>query len=249
LLDCLASGPNLERVRRALKKRLKQLGELRDTHVQLVFVHAYLDHFPEIQVVEKYLEKRERKLVKDAARNVRRLPLKKLCKWIQRISEELTEQEETAELRKRRLAALTKAARQAFDAVLEHRAAVDPRRPSTIHRTRISFKKFRYMLETLAPLVPGLGARELRALALYQRRMGRIQDFEVLQGMLTAFLEHTPGAECVLERFRTFLSKARRQAIRQFLARADQVYGFWPASKGLHLQVGTGGKVRVLEGI
>jgi CHAD domain-containing protein len=228
LLECLTPGPELDRARRTLKKRLKQLSELRDTHVQLVFVRAQLDRFPEMQIVEKYLRKRERKLVKDAARKVRRLRLKKLYKWVRRIAGQLTGKEETAELRAQRLYVLSHAVGQSFEAVLEQRTAVDPGRPATIHRTRIGFKKFRYMLETLAPLVPGLGARELRALAWYQRRMGNIQDLEVLQAMLTGFLKHTPGAESVLQRFRTFLSNARRRAIQRFLARADQVYEFWP---------------------
>jgi CHAD domain-containing protein len=50
----------------------------------------------------------------------------------------------------------------------------------TVHQTRIAFKRFRYMLESLSPAITGPSRRQLRALAYYQRKMGIIQDHEVL---------------------------------------------------------------------
>ena len=78
---------------------------------------------------------------------------------------------------------------RAFSRTRQLRARIDPRDTRTIHRTRVAFKKFRYMVEALAEYLPG-GDRPSAwpAMRHYQTMMGEIQDAEVLLRTLDKFL-------------------------------------------------------------
>jgi CHAD domain-containing protein len=119
--------------------------------------------------------------------------------------------------------------------VVRRRQAIDPANASTIHRTRIAFKKFRYIVESLSPDVTGFGKRELRALAYYQRRMGNLQDLEVVQQCITSFVQKHAGMEGLLKPFVGYLKARRARALRSFLRSADDLFEFWPPR-----QVGNG---------
>ena len=51
-----------EKARRVLKRRMKALGDLRDTHVQRLFIQCRMARFPELILVEDVLRRRERRL-------------------------------------------------------------------------------------------------------------------------------------------------------------------------------------------
>src|SRR6185503_11427968 len=86
------------------------------------------------------------------------------------------------------LKAVTRATTMAFATLVSRRKAIDPAHPETIHRTRIAFKKFRYMMESLSPDFTGLGKRQLLVLARYQQRMGILQDLEIIERCIAGFV-------------------------------------------------------------
>src|SRR5204863_8203740 len=107
-----------------------------------------------------------------AARNkVLGLKVRKLEKWIAITLQSLDETRNNERLG----AVVVNVAGNAYLEVLRHRRAIDVSNAYTIHRTRLAFKKFRYMMECLSPEITGLKASQLRVLALYQRKMGIIQ--------------------------------------------------------------------------
>ena len=129
------------------------------------------------------------------------------------------------------LAAVLRATNHAFHEVVARRQAINPAEPRTIHRTRVAFKRFRYMVESLSPAVTGLGGKPLRTLARYQRKMGNIQDLEVILACLNEYLEDHAHAQPLLEPFCRYLRRRRARALLAFLKSADDLFRFWPPQR------------------
>ena len=87
------------------------------------------------------------------------------------------------------------------------------------------------MVESLSPALTGLGKRQLRALAYYQRKMGIIQDLEVMQRCVARFLREHQRAEAALRPFCRHLRQRRLRALRSFLKSADRLFDFWPPAR------------------
>jgi CHAD domain-containing protein len=92
----------------------------------------------------------------------------------------------------------------------------------------VAFKRFRYIVESLSPGITGLSKRQLRTLAYYQRKMGIIQDLEVMQACLTRYSRDDKKREALLHRFSRHLRQRRARALRSFLKSADRLFDFWP---------------------
>jgi CHAD domain-containing protein len=125
-------------------------------------------------------------------------------------------------------ASLPNDAIEAFAETAERRRAIDFSDLSTIHRTRVAFKKFRYIVESIPLSATGLTKRDLRTLALYQRRMGNIQDLEVIQATITDLIQRQDGLEGLLASFCAYLRRRRTRALLSFRKSADSLFQFWP---------------------
>jgi CHAD domain-containing protein len=231
MLGCVTPGKTAEKARRVLKRRLKALGELRDTHVLGLFVERQLERFPELLFVRDILKQRERRLERATAAKVRTFKLGKLERATLTLGEHLAGEPGMAGQPDRLAALVARETTKAFDDVVRRRQAIDPANASTIHRTRIAFKKFRYMVESLSPDVTGLRKRELRALAYYQRRMGNLQDLEIVQQCITGFVQKHAGMERLFKPFVRYVKIRRARALRSFLKSADDLLEFWPPSR------------------
>ena len=228
LLSCVAPSAALEKARRILKRRLAALGDLRDAQVQSVFIEQKAASFPELVSLRAWLQRRERRLAKFAAEKVERFRTKKLEKWISAMTADLTANAGRSRAQSRLASAVLRAAAQAFAEAVERRRAIDLADMRTIHQTRVAFKRFRYMLESLSPGITGLNKRQLRALSYYQRKMGIIQDLEVMQGCVARYTRGDKRREALLHRFSHHLQQRRARALRSFLKSADRLYEFWP---------------------
>jgi CHAD domain-containing protein len=228
MIECVTPRSTVQKARRLLKRRLKALGELRDTHVQRLFVERRAARYPELILVRDFLQRRERRLEESVADEVKGFKTRKLDKRISALGQHLARKPAVARGADRLATAVARAATRAFTEVVRRRQAIDPATPSTIHRTRIAFKKFRYMVESLSPDFTGLDKQDLRSLASYQRRMGLLQDLEVMQRCLANFVEKHRGMEDLLRPFSRYLKASRARGVRSFLKSADGVFRFWP---------------------
>jgi CHAD domain-containing protein len=228
LLSCVAPSPALEKARRILKRRLAALGDLRDTHVQRLFVEQKADRFPELVWLRAWLQRRERRLARSAAAKVNRCRTKKLEKCISAMTADLDAKGGSARAQSKLASAVLRAAAQAFAEAVERRRAIDLADLRTIHQTRVAFKRFRYMLESLSPGITGLSKRQLRALGYYQRKMGIIQDLRVLQACVARYTREDKKREALLHWFSRHLRQRRARALRSFLKSADRLFEFWP---------------------
>jgi CHAD domain-containing protein len=211
-----------------LKRQLKSLGRLRDHHVQQVFFRHQAAKFPELLVLRSYFKRREGKLLKTASREIRRFKANKLGKRIRAHIEDLAQYSRDARRQNQLVALVVRRAGEAFAEAVERRQAITFSDLSTIHRIRVAFKKFRYIVESIPPDVSGLSKRELRNLALYQRRMGNVQDLAVIQATLTDLLAKHEGLEGLLSPFCAYLQRRRSRALLSFRKSADKLFQFWP---------------------
>jgi CHAD domain-containing protein len=134
--------------------------------------------------------------------------------------------------RRAKRTAVLEAVEMAFQRVVERRRTIDPNDMATIHRMRVAFKKFRYMVEALAPILKEPTAKQLKAMNAFQDSMGAIQDVEVLLGSLQAFAQKSA------ETSKETLAAVNRELFRQrdglvegFLPTADTLFTFWKSKR------------------
>jgi CHAD domain-containing protein len=100
----------------------------------------------------------------------------------------------------------------------------------TIHRTRIVFKHFRYMVEALAPLLPAVTEDHRRAMRAYQCMMGDIQDMEVLLAALDKFVQKEEVNAASARQLKNELVRWRQMLIQIYVNAAGRLRRFWPPS-------------------
>jgi CHAD domain-containing protein len=214
-------------VRRKLKRLLKGFNELRDLHIQLMHLRRLRTRFPVVQPFLSTLRLRERQLVREAAVSIAAMKTRPMEKEIARASDTLALVTTASEVEEASRAALLGVLAAAFVRAAGLRKRVAPGDPTTIHALRVAFKKFRYTVEVLAPLLPGFGKKQFKAMNAFQTRMGEIQDL----GVVSAALMTTPPG-----RFRMMpasllpvhqhLTQQRMDRIEQFVRHADELLTF-----------------------
>jgi len=224
LVGCLIANERADRARRKLKQRLRFLGELRDLQVQIGFIEEHLQAYPELSLLLDEMEAREQVTATEVAVRVLRMKPGKLKKWTRSCCDDLA-CPPAGNRREQPLAARTlHSLAAAFQTLKMRRQMIDPANSETLHRTRVAFKKFRYMVEALSPSFTGLAKTQLRRFGTYQRRMGNVQDLEVLQAYIAQFLNHHPEAATSLQPFCKYLARRRARALRSCLARVDDLF-------------------------
>jgi CHAD domain-containing protein len=236
LLGTWAAGDELQALRRVLKKFLRSFSRLRDTQVQLMFVDKHRRRFPEIGRFAKSLGRLEQRLIGKLDKEVRRVGWRKMKALVVALEKVLDAALVGAGLRVRGGELLLTHVRRTFQRVLTLRRRIHPERPLTIHRTRVAFKRFRYLLELLEPLLPGVTLRQLQSMHDYQTLMGEIQDLEVLQGALDRFVEEKPDSAEPMERFHREIEREHTARIQRYLKQADQLLSFWPVPAALKIR-------------
>jgi len=227
LTRVISDGPP-QKARRILKHQLQSLGALRDTTVQRVFIERLLPRFPELSDLCRQLGRRERRLIKTASRELNHFKTNKLEKWIRGIIAHFNQNLRGAPRGERLTLLALRLTEQAFAETVALRRLVEFSDSRTIHRVRVAFKKFRYGVECLPSGLTGLSKRELRKLAYYQRRMGNIQDVEVIRESITEFILQNENVEGLLVPFCAHLRRRRSSAVRAFRGSVDELYSFWP---------------------
>jgi len=123
---------------------------------------------------------------------------------------------------------LLRALDRAFTGVKRLRRRVNPNNTATIHRTRVAFKRFRYMVEALATMLPEATKKRRADMQHYQALMGDIQDMEVLLATLRKFFKKNEIKQESARRFHEELLRRRQWLVQTYLDAADQLNDFWP---------------------
>jgi CHAD domain-containing protein len=230
-LDLLASvhpKARLRKARRALKGQLDMFGPLRDVQVQLLTVDKMLASFPELKGFYDFLVQRERKLIRRLGAEVKKVEIGMVKKAIRGAIKQVEVLLDMPEMQYEKRAEAMHAVEVAFNRVVERKQVLDSTDSATIHRMRVAFKKFRYMVESLAPVLERGTSKQLKAMNAFQGSMGDIQDAEVLLTSVMTFARKLGGeSETLLARALEELVRRRAAVIADFLGTADRLYTFW----------------------
>jgi CHAD domain-containing protein len=224
LLRIINPHPRLKKLRRALKDQLDSLNDLRDTQVMLAEISERLASLPEFAPLQKFLQKRENRLLKAAESEISAFKTGDITRRIVKIRADLAESAQGNAC----TANLLAAGDEAYITVSQRKGRIDPAQPASIHRVRVAFKKFRYMLEILQPILPGLPAAQFKAMHAYQAKMGEIQDAEVLLRTLADFAAKHKTYDP--QPVRRFYEQRHAESINAYLAVMHEFDTFWRAT-------------------
>jgi CHAD domain-containing protein len=228
LIGAVRDDQALRKARRDLRKHLKAFGPLRDTHVQILEVRALARRFPVLRSYLRSLSQTEAALIGKARAYLARMRLEGIEQTLARSRGELAELLGAPEMHRYVSSALAGEAGKSFLRAAERLGRVNTGDPASIHRLRVAFKKCRYTLEILRPLLPGTSASLLKGMNAYQTRMGVIQDSVVLSSSLARFaVRNTRVSTAAMGAVQHALVERRRGLIQEFFERADELHRFW----------------------
>ncbi|HEY4002066.1 MAG TPA: CHAD domain-containing protein [Candidatus Xenobia bacterium] len=213
------------KVRKRLKRCLAALGDLRDAQVQADTVADLLEAFPALQAFHQHLDKQVERLRKKAGRAMQDVSLRRLARRRRRLLDDATPHW-TATKDERQRAQTAEAVGRAFSTVLERRTALDMTDLATVHKMRIDFKRFRYMVEVLQPFLSGVGSAQLSSMQAFQSMMGDVHDLDVLGQALNRFREKS-GRPARLASVQDELAQRLLMAADRFMGASDEIYSFW----------------------
>ena len=221
LLREIAPNFHLQKLRRALKDQLENLNELRDTQVILIEIEATREMLPELDRLQRFLQKREARLLQNAERNVLKFKTSSITRCLEEGAEQLATLGDNSELN----AALLNVVDDAWVRVQRRKKHVDPAHPASIHRVRIAFKKFRYMIEIIHPILEGFPDANFKKMHKHQAVMGDFQDVEVLLKHLAIYSAR--HARQNLQSVRMFYEQRHAERINACIQTMNESAPFW----------------------
>ena len=221
MLRIISPHPRLQKLRRTFKNQLDSLDDLRDTQVMLVDVSETIEDVPELMLFLNYLAKRETRLLKLTAKGIRSFKITNVRKRLDSTRKALFKMRNEVQQQK----VLLQIVDDAYETILRRFRRIEPTHPATIHRVRIAFKKFRYMVEIVHPLVPNFPEANFKNMHDYQDMMGAIQDLEVLLSTFDDFSEKDSSYDP--EPVRRYYQQRHIEAVNTYLEDMYQINIFW----------------------
>jgi len=225
LLSAFVPERELKKTRRALKRHLDTFADLRDTQMQLVYVRKMGRTLPAALELRDWLRRREVHFLLTTCKAVWRIKTKRVGRRLSAFEEEIRRwRRHTSPAHT--LAQAWRAIDRAFAQVVRLRRRIKATNMATIHRTRIAFKRFRYMVEALPPLPATAGQHQ--GMRAYQSVMGEIQDLEVLLAAVDEFSHQNDISPVAIRRLKGKLLRRQKQLVRKCAKTADRLPEFWP---------------------
>ena len=220
LMNYISPRPRLQKLSRAFKEQLDDFDGLRDTQVILADVSETLQELPQLQEFEVYLQAVEKGLLKTLRKKLKVIDLFDVSKRIRRMHASLK-----AESESNLILPILQAVDDAFLLTKQRQNWINPAAATTIHRVRLTFKTFRYMVEIVHPLVNNFPPENLKRMHEYQSLMGEIQDVEVIMQALTEAPLSISAFDP--EPVRRYYERCHAEAISAYLAVTNQLDTFW----------------------
>lgn len=220
VLRTLNPHQRIQKIRRELKDQLNELDDLHDTQVLLADASEFVHELPELHIFQEYLQREEKLHLRHTRKLVKSRKAGGLAKRIEKVRM-MIEPLPDESLREQTLAA----ADERFARVLQTYAAMDTENIPSIHKLRVAFKKFRYTVEIVHPLVETFPAENFERMHNYQSMMGDIQDLEVASQHLTEFKDTASSPR--LEPVTVHYASRLRTAVLSFVEDKGEVLTFW----------------------
>ena len=222
LLNSISPRPRLQKLSRAFKDQLDEFDDLRDTQVVLAEISETLQQLPQLQVFQDYLQGTEKRLLKTLRKKLKVIDLFDVSKRIRRLRESLKAE---ADLNGDLVLQTLQTVDGAFLVTKQRQNWINPAQANTIHRVRVAFKSFRYMVEIVHPWLPDFPSENQKRMNDYQSLMGEIQDVEVIMQMLADAPVHAASFDP--EPVRRYYERCHREAISAYMKGMQQLDTFW----------------------
>ena len=226
ILDVVAfvtSASKIEKLSDRLKDQLDGFSELRDIQVMLDKLSEDVKALPELEPLQNYLEKREKRRQREDEKHIQNIKpggIEKRLLKIRREVEDLSAEEVRGKL--------PQAVDEAYLTVIQRYGEMDPAKLVTIHRLRVAFKNFRYMVEAIHPCLPNFPEALLERMQEYQTEMGNIHDSQVFLETLAQFAEQSDSYNPVP--VRRIYERILDEAVSKFMKNKNDVMTFWRAT-------------------
>lgn len=224
LIGYLAGKECVSEVKAALKPQINILDRLRDTQVQIIKVRQMVFLYPVLYRYFHHLLNNEEAIIYDIKDKVRSFDIRGLEKKVLTLKVFL---KKYAAENKIYYQTLMHKAYQKYINVNNRFEKADKENPTTIHKVRLAFKKFRYTLEIVQPIT-NMTSEESQELNDFQTIMGSIQDLCVFLNNLNEFSQ--TQEEVSTEMFKPVekgVLLERERMINEFFSGYDKIHTFW----------------------
>lgn len=220
LMNSISPRPRLQKLNRAFKDQLDEFDDLRDIQVVLAEISETIQELPQLQEFQDHLQNVEKSLLKTLRKKLRVIDLFDVSKRIRRMREALK-----AEPNENFISPAFQAVDGAFLITRQRRNWVNPAQATSIHRVRVAFKTFRYMVEIIHPVLQDFPFENLKCMHDYQSLMGEIQDVEVIMQALADAPVQVSSFDPVP--VRGYYERCHAKAVSAYLEQKDQLDTFW----------------------
>jgi len=220
LWNLILPHPRLKKMTRAFKDQLNDFDDLRDTQVILTKLSEIIDELPQLKDFQKHLQSTEERLLRTLHKKIKQLEIDEISKRVRKTHAAI-EAESNNDLRSQIMHAVD----EAYLNIKQRQEWVDLTRSVTIHRVRVAFKTFRYMIEIVQPFLKDFPDENLKRMNDYQDLMGEVQDSEVFAQTLEDFSEDAPIADP--EPVRHYSERRHAAAISAYAEAVNQINNFW----------------------
>ena len=220
LTNSVSPRPRLQKLSRAFKDQLDEFDELRDIQVVLAEISETIQELPQLQAFQEHLQNVEKSVLKTLRKKLRVIDLFDVSKRVRRLREALK-----AEPNENFIRPALQAVDGAFLITSQRRNWANPAQATSIHRVRVAFKTFRYMVEIIHPILQDYPAQNLKCMHDYQSLMGEIQDVEVIMQALADAPVQVASFDPLP--VRDYYERCHSQAVSAYWERKDELDTFW----------------------
>lgn len=191
LLKKLIPDIRLKKTIKQLKKQFDELNHLRDVQVSLLEVNQRIVDLPVLSNVKIFLEAKQDKYLRQVQTKMAVVDIVAIDKRIITVKKALMDVQH-----KKSIADLMlKVVHQRYCMVSKRKNHINLNQPDTVHQLRIAFKKFRYLVEIVHPILPRITNQTLKSMQTYQDRLGYAHDSDVLLGFVYQYAARHPRAK------------------------------------------------------
>ncbi len=163
-----------------LRALMSRLSRLRDLQVQQALLEPMLSDHPCLASFRQQLESLESTASSILARQLLSFSRGKIAQEVSSICQCLGRVPAGSRAELKALGRLSGRLARWHQRLLALRSGIDPSDPATIHRLRVAFKKYRYLVEPLAALSKNSLPNIMSRMHDFQGAMGDIQDLALL---------------------------------------------------------------------
>jgi len=213
--------------RKMLKQWLDLFGQLRDVQVKLLAARRLKETYPGVEPYAAGLKAREKDLIEAIGKEARKMKTPKIKKGIKPALKKIRDLPLKEFKQEKYLVEAINFVDVKHHDVIARARRISKSNLKTIHETRLAFKKFRYSVEALAPVLGGVTREKLDQMSKFQRMMGDINDIQALHADISRFARTKDGKELGLREVLEELDEQLKTAIGALIANLGALDGFW----------------------